>query len=355
MRELILSKEGIYYYLAGSETGLMDELVNKYDVPLFGHFENHRVDYFDYPDARQFALYLAKSLNLLINENHLNYLITLTGGFPFYLRVLMYELSNVLNERENRFVGKEDVVKALSKSLFSSYAILYKYFEESLEVNLRRKKSGRYYQILKVIGDKKLNVTELSKLTNVRVTSLPTYLEYLVKTELLKKDKEKYYVNDPLMRFWLSNAFEIEESRIMNLEGEIENFNKKVRQMIDTYKSELGLAREAQIRETFLLSNKYKRVRGGMINGVELDIISSEKEKLVLGEIKIKNVTGYDVEKFLRKVKGIKDEVGIKIFVGLMGAEKEAMRLMRREKVKFYDLEAINKIRKEYKLGVIKV
>lgn len=241
LRQKIQEKKGVYYYLAGSEIGLMEDMINRYKTPLFGHFTNFRVDDFSYQDARQFALAQCKKRGLIINEGLLNFLISLTGGFPFYIRILVYELSSLLNKEKKEFVDKKDIKMALRKSLFHQQGRLYKHFEETLDVNLQRRRSGRFYQILKAIAQKPMGVTEAAELTGLKVTSMPAYIDGLLKTELIVRKDSQYFIKDTLMRFWLNAGFSIQESSILDTQKKLDTFNQKIKEFFNSLKTELGV------------------------------------------------------------------------------------------------------------------
>ncbi len=350
LRQKIQEKRGVYYYLAGSEIGLMEDMVSRYKTPLFGHFTNFRVDGFSYEDARQFALTQFQKRGLIINEGLLNFLISLTGGFPFYIRVLVYELSSLLVKGKKEFVDQGDIKAALGKSLFSQQGRLYKHFEETLDVSLQRRRSGRFYQILKAVAQGPIGITEVAELTGLKVTSLPTYIDGLLKTELIAKKDGRYFVRDTLMRFWLNAGLSLQESSILDPQEKLDTFNQKTKELFDRLKTDLGIAREAQVREIFVLSGDYQRVRGGFIEGRELDIIGENEKSFLLGEIESKNVVKGDVERFLGKTRKIKVRVDRKIFVALMGMEKDAWSLAGAEKVEVWDLARVNKERQKHKL-----
>lgn len=355
LRQKIQEKKGVYYYLAGSEVGLMEEMISRHKTPLFGHFTNFRVGYFSYEDARQFALAEGKERGLIINEGLLNFLVSLTGGFPFYVRILIYELSDVLVKEKREFVEKRDIINILRKNLFSQQGRLYKHFEETLDINLRRKRSGRFYQILKAIAAKPIGISEIANLTGIRVTSIPTYIDGLLKTELIAKKDSKYFVKDTLTRFWLNAGLGLQESSILDTEKKLETFNQKTKELFESLKAELGIAREAQIREIFILSGKYQRVRGGHLNGQELDVIAEGEKGYLLGEIKTKNVVKEDVKKFLEKIKKTRVKAKRKVFVVLMGIEKEARILAKAKRVEIWGLEKVNQERQKYKLTPLKL
>lgn len=355
LRQKIQEKENVFYYVAGSEISMMEDILNSYGAPLFGHFNNLKVDYFSYENARQFVLTLLKKENILINEMLLNYLILLTGGFPYTLSILVSGLVQKAQQNNAIVITKTDLLEVLQQNLFYEQGQLYIYFEKTVKLSLQRRRSGRYYEILKALSSQAMGITQLSKATGIEVTSLPKYVDGLLKTELIAKKNEAYFVKDSLMTFWLNAGLQTKENPILEVADKLTSFQQKLGQLVNSLKGELGIARESQVREVFVLSGRYQRVWGGKIAGQELDIIAQNKEGYLLGEIKINNVTVAQIKKFLEKVKKTKLPVSKKIFVTFMNTDQAAKKLAQSENIKLWDINKVNQERKKYKLAQIKV
>lgn len=76
-RDGIAGQEQVLYLIAGSEVGMMMEIVADKTAPLFGHFSIHHVGSFDYEDARSLLPDRLKG-TVNLDESYLNFLIDLT-------------------------------------------------------------------------------------------------------------------------------------------------------------------------------------------------------------------------------------------------------------------------------------
>ena len=124
--------------------------------------------------------------------------------------------------------------------------------------------------------------------------------------------------------------------------------------MIHAFKTELGTARESQIREIFSRMGRFERVSNGELEGNGFDLICNSKGKHWLGEIKIKPVDSPAVDSFNRKCKDVKS-VEKKMIFALFGIDKKAALLAKDLGMEVWDLGRINRERKKYKLSKIRV
>ncbi|MEB3845466.1 MAG: restriction endonuclease, partial [Desulfurococcales archaeon] len=146
-------------------------------------------------------------------------------------------------------------------------------------------------------------LTEIAKRLNKPTGEVSNYLKFLLRTDLIVRKGDRYYFTDKLMRFWLAKMYlgitELELRREKTREDLIRELEEKYLKA----KMELGLAKEAvvreKIREKFGIDFKpYKR------GNIEFDGVAFQEKTYVL-EVKWRNrpVTYKDVRSFLEKVK----------------------------------------------------
>jgi hypothetical protein len=222
------------------------------------------------PEARQFVLYLCHEFDLLLNETVLNTLITLTNGFPFFIRVLVDQLRRVTAEKGSQFISKNDLQMVLEKSLYNQDGKLYQYFSETLDMHLRRKRSGLFLQILKTLAIKPLTLTELASALTALTTTLPDYLAVLVQADLIGRGDEGYFIKNTLMQFWLSASVNPQQNPTLESKMALDTFHLKLTELLANMKAELGLAREAQIRETLVADGLSKRASKEIEQNVQM-------------------------------------------------------------------------------------
>ncbi|MEA3254330.1 MAG: ATP-binding protein, partial [Candidatus Altiarchaeota archaeon] len=341
-REKIMLQK-IQYIIAGSAVRMMNEIVTSTESPLYNHFEIMHLKNFDYINARTFVL--SKLKGFRISELNLNFLVNFTGGNPFYLDILCFRLKDIT---EKTAISKEQITDAIAHELFGSSGALYNYFRLYIEESLEKRGYSTFTSILSAIAFDKTTISKIATKTSIPVTSLPRLLNRLIELDLILKQKKNYRFIDPLMLFWFKYVYLIsEESYIPELDLRLKDFKTQVTQMILEFKTELGHARESQIREIF--TKKGFDVSSGFLGSGEFDLIAEKNKGLLLGECKTGNITIKAVTDFTHKIKEVerKRRVNKKILFTLFTITEKARKLCKKEGVEIWGMDRINKERKK--------
>jgi len=352
-RETMATQERVMYIIAGSAVGMMMDLVTAKTAPLFGHFEIHPVGNFDYADARSFLLAKTQG-RVALKESHLDFLIDLTEGFPFYLDVLANRIVLLAAVKGVRKAPRSLILTALSEEVFSEAGTIYQYLRETVEESISRRGLGTYLTILSAIAQGHHSVSQLARATGMQMPAIPHYLRRLLEARLIYRRRKAYFISDNLLAFWLKYVYALtEESYVSELGVRLEHFQRQVEQMLMAYRSELGLAREAQIRELFAQMNEFVEVRGGYWRGSEFDLIAIQPDGQVwLGEVKTDVVDKGDVLKFAEKATRAGDEEGVvkRIMFALGGHNAAAVEAAAATGVEIWSLSQVNAARRRFHL-----
>ncbi|MCK4491126.1 MAG: ATP-binding protein [Candidatus Altiarchaeales archaeon] len=340
-RQKLLEQKKTRYIITGSMIGMMKEILEKENAPLFGHFEIIPVGNFDYETARRFVLD-----NLKIDELYLNFLLSFTGGHPYYLAV-------VLDRLLGKPISRPSLLNSIREVLFEPKGQLYIYLKETLEEMFRRRNMSRYFQILKAISLGKHRTKDICSFVSLPMSTIPSYMDFLIFTELILRRKDGYHIKDPVLDFWLRSCHRVQESSLLDMGDKLDYFEGKVHELFSSIKSELGKARESQIREIFIKEGFL--VSSGILDGEEFDLIAKKNNKLLIGECKTGNITARVVINFTRKVRKVERSYGVgkKIFFSLFGITGRAGELCRKEGIEVWDLRRINGERT--RMGLIKI
>jgi AAA+ ATPase superfamily predicted ATPase len=265
LRRQIMTDIEVNYLVAGSEVGMMRDILESSAAPLFGHFSIHRVGAFSIDQARAFILHILKKHHLVIGEMGLSFLVALTGGFPFFINALFEPIIAKCKERGYKRVPNDVMIEAIEKVSFHTDGILYIHFKDSLEKTFKKRNMGRYFSILKAIALGNHTVSEIASAAVSRSTSLPVYLDFLQMTELIRKTDEGYRLTDPFLEFWLRACLRVQASSVLSAKEKLSAFRNVTEDLFNAIRTQLGRAREAQVREMFLLSDEYTDTRGGML------------------------------------------------------------------------------------------
>ena len=362
LRRQIMMETKVNYLITGSEVGMMRDILESGAAPLFGHFSIHRVGAFTIDQSRAYILQVLKKHGLVIGEMQeptddfvlrgLSFLVTLTGGFPFFINAIVEPVISKCTERTYKRVPNDVIIEAIEEVSFHTDGILYIHFKDTLEKNFRKRNMGRYLSILKAIALENHTVTEIASATVSRTTSLPVYLDFLQLTELIRKTDGGYQLTDPFLEFWLRACLRVQESSALNASEKLSAFRSATQDLLSALRSQLGKARETQIREMFLLSDEYTDTRGGILENEEFNLITYKADQLVLGEVKTGDVTLAEVLTFTNKLARVKqDAIGI-LFV-LSTIYPNALTAANDRDIDVWDIARINSFR--WTLGLEKL
>lgn len=352
LRRQIMTETRVNYLAAGSEVGMMRDILESSTAPLFGHFSIHRVGAFTIGQSRAYILQMLKKNSLVIGEMGLSFLVTLTGGFPFFINALLEKVISKSKEHNYKRVPNDVIIEAIEEVSFRTEGILYIHFKDTLEKTFMKRNMGKYLSILKAVALGNHTVSGIASATVSRTTSLPVYLDFLQMTEFIRKIDGGYRLIDPYLEFWLKSCLRVQESSALSAKEKLSAFRSATQDLLKTMRSQLGKAREAQIREMFLLSNEYVDTRSGILENKEFDLITFKDDKLVLGEVKIGSITLAEVLTFANKLEQIKqDAVGI-LFV-LDTIYPDALSAASERNIEVWDIARINSFRR--RLGLEKL
>lgn len=349
LRRQIMADTHVNYLVAGSELGMMREILESGSAPLFGHFSIQRVGAFGVEQARAFILHILRKHNLVMGEMGLSFLVVLTGGFPFFINAFFERIVLKCNERGYKRIPNDVIIEAIETVSFHTDGILYIHFKDTLEKTFKKRNMGKYFAILKAIALGNHTVKDIASAAVSRSTSLPVYLDFLQMTELIRKGDGGYRLTDPFLEYWLRVCLRVQDSSVLSAKEKLSAFRSATRDYLNALRSQLGRAREAQVREMFLVSGEYSDVRGGFMEGEEFDFIAYKENRLVLGEVKTGNVTLGDVMVFITKLEKVAEGASSILFV-LETIYPDALSAAMERNIEVWDIARINRFRRSLKL-----
>lgn len=265
-------------------------------------------------------------------------------------------MGDVAREWRIRQISKHALLEAITRQLFYKSGDIYRYSYQLIVNTLEKRGLETYLSILKAISLGNHRFSEIARAIEKPGSSLTYPLDRLIELDLVIKKDGSYFVLDPLLDLWLKYVYTLrEDSYIPELDLKVKKFKSQVSQMISEFKSESGHARESQIREIF--TKKGFTVSSGDLEGEEFDLIARKNDELSLGECKTENITTKAVANFTRKVKKVEGKHRVKkmIIFSLLGITERARDLCRKEGIEIWDLERINRERKNLGLQPLRI
>ncbi|AEC51498.1 hypothetical protein PNA2_0582 [Pyrococcus sp. NA2] len=246
MRAVTEKQRNIAYFISGSAVRMMEEILAPKN-PFFGQFKRVYLRGLPKEDTIELAKTTLERAGIEATHSALELIYKLTQGHPFYVLALCRRLIEEGFEK----VKSRDVYYAFLTELLSEKGDIYMHLEYLFNESLSRAYKGPIHkQILLILAQEEgLRLSEIARRLNRPSGEVSNYLKFLLRTDLILKQGERYYFTDKLMRFWLAKTY----LGITELELRRERFLEElVRELEEKYlkaKKELGIAKEAMIRE----------------------------------------------------------------------------------------------------------
>ncbi len=192
-RSVLENRENVEYVVSGSRVHYMRDILGNGESPLFGHFA--MVEIGPLPEEYAIQLYL-QSAKSTRKEAEMAWKIL--GGHPYYLIMLA----------ENR-KPNESVEETYERILTSSSGALNLYVNYILKDDLGSStKEARLMRILQAISQGNNTSSQVAKQINLKLSSLPFYLQELEKYDLIWRKDGKYRIKDKIVNDYFTRLNE---------------------------------------------------------------------------------------------------------------------------------------------------
>jgi len=201
LTKYIVSQKNIMFIFVNKKGEEAEELLSQELNMLFGSFEKIYVDNLSYREAE---LYLDTKLQNKLNLPLRKFLIELTGGFPFYLDII---IRNMLNEAED-MIDIDAFVENLSYLLINPKSCLHQVFNNKINlIKYSFKDKSLINPLLILIACGYTRKKDLLLSLKMDSKNLGTKLSKLMEINILNKNGSFYFIPDKLFSFWVSSAF----------------------------------------------------------------------------------------------------------------------------------------------------
>ena len=350
-KQIMVQKETMYL-VASSQMVLARMILRQRLSLLFGHFETITLEPFNPPVALD---YLEKKWYLTaLDSQAKQFLISLTGGHPFYLNVMGQHLSTYPSS-ELRNPSKS-VIPVLEKVLFSAQGILGHYFTKRVDHILSSDHSGKSLVILQALSKRAYSFQEIRALFK-SAKDLRSKLTRLTESGILSRHGVFFRITDRLFAFWLESCFKrkvdvltrniSEQSSAFRNEAEetMKWFTEQLKKdphekIMDLFTSFRGEAVEID-QKTHRLP-RFSDVR--LYNGKkgELLIIGNKDKGSWVTSFFEHEVTEEDVSEFLRQCDRLNRTIHQKVLIPAGGIHENARLLAKKERLWTWELENVN-------------
>jgi AAA+ ATPase superfamily predicted ATPase len=361
--EHIISQKDVMYIITSSEVRLGKEILAHDLSLLFGNFEHIMVKPFNYEESREFLNQRLKWIN--IKQVHKKFIITITGGHPFYIELLCRRLRSIVQEYKIGQVPKNILIKAIAEELFYPSSFIYQYMDRLLHRLFYSSSRWIYLNILLAISSGKRKVGEIAKFIHISATSVSRYLKKLVNTGLVKKYGSVYLVIEPMLPLWLKLAYQ-KISLSLDIDYIIyeQKVNQELEALINVFEEEETKTLAERLRTLFssfkndivrLNGHRFKlfhfsEVEHRVADGIELPIVARVHNRYWIPHVAEEKVSEKDIRAIIEKLKKLRYRISCKPLICLGGIETDAKLAAQEAGLTIWDLEDINILLNTYNL-----
>ena len=268
------------YILVSSATHQAHNILSKKLSLLFGNFEIINMQPFNTKTAGEF---IAKKLGTVkISRELKNFLIYLTGGYPFYLYIITEQIKSLCHESNTNAVTEDVVISALGETLHKNHGILNQYFNNKYHGLLNTNHNNLYPSILLALASGIKKPSQIGKYINRKTAEVNRHINKLIQWDITTKKGVFNCINDPLLGHWLKLVLCPQQfSFNMNMNNASSEFEGEIKKLM------LEFSLESQKKFSVRLKELFEKF--------ENDIIELDKRRFMLtnfDEIVIKENNG---------------------------------------------------------------
>lgn len=250
LAKLILVQKTTMYLIASSSVIRAKEILSHRLSLLFGNFEVLEIKPYSISESSEF---IAKNLNVKINNTHKKFLINFTYGHPFYLDKLCRELFLQAKRYNLDFVNESIFIEVFENLLFEEWGLFNQRFMNFLDKICDRYRED-YIMILASIISGCSKVKEIAKHLNKKEKIIQQRMSRLYDAGVIVKNGDFLHPTDKVFSFWLNSVhnkrqeFDYADESVLRT-----NFRKDLFTIIDNFSFHLQKAVIERIVELFNL------------------------------------------------------------------------------------------------------
>jgi AAA+ ATPase superfamily predicted ATPase len=352
-KKMMFQKHSMFI-LTSSRVSLAKEILrNKFDL-LFGNFHTIEIGNFDFFTAKQFV---SAALPHTAFESHLdNFLLSITGGNPFYLKAL----TDKLKESQNRFqlvLTSRDFVRALTQCMFDAQGALNHYFQHFIEHFSRDARWAVIEQVLSALAHGDLKLQGLMKGKKRHGNLIAKTLAHLVKEGVILKYGACYDFVDLTFKFWYGNVYTIQKESLIAHPGDQETrFGNALNAVMekfcgeslkDAHRRTLELFKDfapslIQLRGRAYRLPHFTKVTLRDIGRLRSCILAQNNTRYWLGIVRQDSITEDDIHSLSEELKKYRHKFSKKLLITLKEIDKEALTIAKENDFVIVDLNDLN-------------
>jgi len=277
--KIMMQKNTMYIVVSSALHSAMNILNKKLSL-LFGNFEVINVTPFTPKISREF---IDKELHSLdISCDLKDFLIFLTGGFPFYLDILTEQIKSCCLDHNTETVSEKILIVSLCDTLYKKHGILNQYFNNKYHRLLHINSDNLYPPILLAIARGIKKPSQIGKLIGKKTSDVNRHINKLIEMDIVTKKGVFNVINDPLFVHWLKFVYSPRQNSFnMEMLDSSLNFEQEIKKLMQEFKLESKKKISLRLKELFEM--------------FENDIVELDRKRFMLthfDQIDIKDING---------------------------------------------------------------
>ncbi|MFA5115247.1 MAG: hypothetical protein WC469_04195 [Candidatus Omnitrophota bacterium] len=348
--KLLVLQKNTMYIIASSFKFKTKSLLSKELSTLFGNFETVMIEPFDIKTSEA---YLERCLSgAALTRGLKNFIIHLTGGYPFYLRLISEAV--IKNTQSTLSDILEDI-------LFEPSGILNQRFSNYLKRFLDLPQSQDYISILYLVSSGHNRFNDIAAMLHKPKKDLRTRVNHLLGVDAVTRLGDFLKINDRVFAFWMRFVY---QEKLNSLTFDAKNqkaaFRDKISEMINEFiinSQKPLIERLAELlrlfeNDTLQIDNKrirlthFREIKPLEFNNRSLreGLIGRSGDGTWLLGLKQESITEDDICAFARECKKYHKNLERKIILTSAEVDVNARLRAMEEKIATWDLDNINQL-----------
>lgn len=359
--KVIMVQKDTMYIVTSSRNRAIKKILSEKLSLLFGNFEIVKIANFDVATAAAFID--TKAAGFDVDTAMKAFMITLTGGNPFYLDTIVAGAKDAALRHMTSFIGIEAVIESVVRTVYKANGQIHQYLLNYLFSLLDSRSKDTLLSVLTAIAASRNTQPEIARSLRIRQTETSKALAELLECGLLSKNGSFYSLDDTLLAFWLEHVYQ--RRKDMLVDGAIDKealFADDVRRAIGAFEQESARDLPERIAELFnSFSNDIVHVDGKnmrlphftKVERRSLEpsrplVVASFNRNFWTAQVYSRPVTENDIIDALRDLKALGQKISQKILIPLRGMEENAKLLAKELRISIWDTETVNALLELY-------
>jgi len=251
-RSELQTQSAVTYVAAGSAISLMEGIFHQARSPLFVHFRSERVGPFGRAESDELARKALVGAELPADAAQTLY--AWTRGHPFYIYAVAERMRELIL-LSGRAADAQLVREAFVLETLSSAGRIYNLCRYVIEESMGQARGQALLRLLLQIlaeSEAPLTLTELAQRLRRPAGATRALLNRLGEVDLVTQQDGAYDLPDPVLKIWLAYFHAGVELLTVPRREILEGLVADMAQRYQRLSSELGLAKESQVREVMV-------------------------------------------------------------------------------------------------------